>query len=46
MLVKNFKRRTIMGQLYPIMSNDFDDHAMTGMIVLRQSHALVFYLLM
>ena len=31
-----------MGYWYPIMSIDFHEHAMTGMMVLRQVYALVF----
>ena len=39
---KEFKIRAIVGHQYPIVSIDFHEHAMTGMMVLRQAYALVF----
>ena len=42
MLVKHFRSRAIVGHWYPIVSIDFHEHAMTGMMVLRQGYALVF----
>ena len=41
MLVKQFKSRVIVGNWYPIISIDFHEHAMTGMMVLRKGYALV-----
>ena len=35
MLVKHFRGRAIMGNWYPIVSIDFHEHDMIGMMVLR-----------
>jgi len=35
MLVKHFRSRAIVGHWYPIISIDFHEHAMAGMMVLR-----------
>ena len=42
MLVEHFRSRDIVGHWYPIVSIDFHEHIMTGMMVLRQGYALVF----
>jgi len=42
MLVKHFRSRTIVGHWYPIVFIDFHEHAMTGMMVLREGNAIVF----
>ena len=42
MLVNHFTNRAIVGHWCPIVSIDFHEHAMTGMMVLRQGYALVF----
>jgi len=39
---KAFRNRAIVGHQYPIVFIDFHEHAMTGMMVLRQGYALVF----
>ena len=35
MLVKHFRSRAIVGHRYPIVSINFHEHVMTGMVVLR-----------
>ncbi|MCY6488315.1 hypothetical protein, partial [Actinobacillus pleuropneumoniae] len=42
MLVTHFKRGAIVGHWYPIVSIDFHENAMIGMMVLRHGYALVF----
>ena len=39
---KVFMSKTIMAHWYRIVSTNFHEHAMTGMMVLRQVYALVF----
>jgi len=41
MLVNHFRSSAIVGHWYLIVSIDFHEHAMTGMMVLRQVYALV-----
>jgi len=42
MLVKEFRNRVVVVHWYPIMSIDFHEHAMVGMIILRQVYSLIF----
>ena len=42
MLVNHFGSRAIVEHWYQIVSIDFHEHAMAGMMVLRQRYALVF----
>jgi len=39
---KAFRSRAIVGHWYPIVSIDFHEHDMTGMMVLSHGYALVF----